>query len=333
VGNARVSGLGGVPGNSSGEAARVIAGECPLAPFIPLIPHRGPGADSVGRMAGLLSWITADFSIETVPTGWRLASAPGRDVIRARGFISSDLDAMEEQFIGFNESITMSVMGPVSWAGMVENSNGEKLIRDHGALRELSAAMSLLVKHLLDDLHHRFPDAHLTIQLDEPLVMAATRGEISTASALNTYVALDRQFVSTLWSPIFHRIVEGNACFGVRSGCGDQALSNEYLGLLQESGASRYFDIENAASLGDIIESGKETVWELPANLAGKQVALDLANRIKALGFDLPDFTQQALLVPEQVIMTRDWESARRAWERASVAVDLLNDPDRLLSD
>ena len=331
MGIAKVSGLGVVPGDSSGEAARVIAGECPSAPFIPIMPVRGPGADSVGRMGGLLSWVTTDFSIETVPTGWRLTAAPGRDMTRSGGFISSDLDAMEEQFIGFNESMTIPIVGPVTWAAKVENINGEKLIRDHGALRELSEATSMLCQKLLEDMQRRFPNAHFTIQIDEPLVMPATRGDIATASSLNTYVALDRQFVSSLWSSILNSIVKSNAGFGVNSGSGDQTLSNEYVGLLRESGATRFFSVENTASLGDIIDSQRETVWELPSHLSGKQGATDLANRIGALGFELPDFARNALIVPKEIAATTSWVSARNAWERVSVAVDLLNDPDRLL--
>jgi hypothetical protein len=240
---------------------------------------------------------------------------------------------MEEQFVGFHGSITVSIVGPVTWAAKVENINGEKLIRDHGALRELSEAISMLCQRLLDDMQRRFPQAHFSIQLDEPLVMPATRGEITTASSLNTYVALDRQFVSSIWSPIFDRIVKENAGFGVHSGSDEQALSNEYVGLLRESGATRFFNLENAGSLGDIIESQNETVWELSSHLSGKLGAIDLANRIRALGFELPDFARQALIVPKEATVSSDWASARNAWVRASAAVDLLNDPDRLLSD
>ena len=240
---------------------------------------------------------------------------------------------MEEQFIGFNESITVSIVGPVTWAAKVENINGEKLIRDRGALRELSEAISMLCQRLLDDMQRRFPNAHFSIQLDEPLVMPATRGEIATASSLNTYVALDRQFVSSIWTPIFDRIVKGNAGFGINSGSGHQALSNEYLGLLQESGATRFFNIENAAPLGDIIESQNETVWELPSHLTGRLSADRSGEPNKGIGFRTPYFARQALIVPTEVTVNSDWASARNAWERASAAVDLLNDPDRLLSD
>ncbi len=330
---ARVSGLGVVPGDSSSEAARVIAGECPAAPFIPILPHRGPGADPVGRTAGLLSWITNDFSIETVPTGWRLASAPGRDMTRSRAFISSDLDAMEEQFVGYKDSMTFSFVGPITLAGMVENANGEKLIRDHGALRELSMAFSLFNQKLIEEMHRRFPAVRFSIQIDEPLVMLATRGEIPTASSLNTYVALDRQFIFSLWDPIFEILKLAGAGFGINSGRGDRGLSNEYVGQLRELGATRFFDVEKSPQLGEIIDSKSETVWEAPPELTGMLFAKDLSNRIRAFGFELPDFTQNALLSPGESSMNRDWESARNAWERASAAVDLLNDPDRLLSE
>lgn len=328
---ARVSGLGLVPGESSSEAAHVIAGECPLAPFVPVIAKRGPGADFVGRTAGLLSDVSSEFGIVTVPTGWRLCGTPGRDMVRARSFLSADLDALEEQFHGFTGSLTMSIVGPVSWAGSVEGTRGEKLIRDHGALRDVSIALSHVVAESVRDLSRRVPGASLTIQIDEPLVMPATTGAIPTASALRTYVALDRQFVASLWSPIFTEAQLHGAGFGINATGGQVALSDPYVSLLQSAGVTRFYQIEAAKELGEIIESGAETVWIAPPSATGMQIASDLAARINALGFVITDFSPRAIIVPPEDSASGDWERARHAWNRVRAAVDLLNDPDRLV--
>ena len=156
---ARVSGLGVVPGVSSQEAAHVIAGECAEAPFVPLLPSRGPGADPIGRTGAIIAIISSDFAIETVPTGWRLTSVPGRDISRGQGFLSSDLDAMEEQFHQADSTLTISITGPVTWAASVEDPRGEKLIRDHGALREVTSALANSIAELGEQLR-RTDDEH-----------------------------------------------------------------------------------------------------------------------------------------------------------------------------
>lgn len=329
---ARVSGLGVVPGNSSGEAAHTIAGECGVAPFVPVLPLRGPGADPVGRTAGLLASISPEFGLMTVPTGWRLSGSPGRDMAKARGYLSADLDALEEQFHGFSGSLTMSIVGPVSWAGSVEGAGGEKLIRDHGALRDISDALSQVIAGLAADFSRRFPGATLVVQVDEPLVMSATSGAIPTASALRTYVALDRQFVASLWSPLFAEASGLGVGYGINASGGQVPLSDPLISLLHAARVTRFYAMEAAKELGEVIESGAETVWIAPPHLSSRDLALDIAARIGSLGFELTDVTAHALVVPSEVNMLGGWGRARHAWNRAQGAVDLLNDPDRLIS-
>jgi len=332
VTQARVSGLGPVPGESVSEAAKVIAGECGLAAFVPILSQRGPGADPVGRTAGLLSRVSSDFGIVTVPSGWRLSGSPGRDMVRARSFLSADFDALEEQFQGFTGSLTMSIVGPVSWAGAVEGPRGEKLIRDHGALRDISIALSDVVAETAVDLSRRFSGATLTIQIDEPLVMPATSGAIPTASAFRTYVALDRQLVASLWSPLFAAAQLHGAGFGVNATGGQVALSDPYISLLQAAHVTRFYHIESARELGEVIESGAETVWIAPPSGTGTSIASDIADRIGSLGFEVSNFAPSVIIVPSDECMNAGWERARHAWNRARSAVDLLNDPDRLVS-
>lgn len=329
---ARVSGLGVVPERSSVEAAHVIAGECPEAPYIPLLPSRGPGADSIGRTGAIISQIGSEFSIQTVPTGWRLTSISGRDISRAQGFLSADLDAMEEQFHDSSAPLTASITGPITWAASVEDSRGEKLIRDHGALREVSSALSHAIPEMVQQLNRRFPTMDVFIQIDEPLAMSASIGAISTASTLHTYVALDPQHIFTLWDPIFNAIGLADSRFGVNFIGSSMPLSDQFLSSLMLAGCQRFFHISESKLLGEIIESGAETVWLCNPAWSGSRVAQDLVARISALGFDVDVCAQNVLLVPPETEMLVDWGRARNAWTKASTAVDLLNDPDRLAS-
>jgi hypothetical protein len=251
---------------------------------------------------------------------------------RARGFLSEDFDSLEEQFQGFRGPLTVSIVGPVSWAASVEGPGGEKLIRDHGALRDISIALSLVIAGLTVDFSRRLPGAVLTVQIDEPLVMSATTGEIPTASALRTYVALDRQFVAALWSPIFIEAAAMGVGYGINASGGHVSLSDPYVSLLRAASVTRFYAMETAKEQGEVIESGAETVWIASQRLTGLDLARDIAARIGSLGFELTDFTPTALVVPSEANMVDDWAKARRAWNRTQGAVDLLNDPDRLMS-
>jgi len=81
------TGIGSLPGTSSAEAARVVAGE--LTDFIHVfeLPARGPGSDIIGRTAALLSVVSVDLGLDTTPQGWRVAPGPGRAMARARSWV------------------------------------------------------------------------------------------------------------------------------------------------------------------------------------------------------------------------------------------------------
>lgn len=329
---ARVSGLGIVPERSSTEAARIIAGECGEAPFIPLLPRRGPGADPIGRTGAIISLVGSDFSIETVSTGWRLARAPGRDISRAQSYLSADLDAMEEQFSASTSELSFSFVGPITWAAQVEDPRGEKILRDHGALREVSSVIAQASADVGAQLRRRFPSMKFCFQIDEPLVMPASLGGIATASALRTYVALDLQFILSLWEPIFAALGGLGSRFGVNAVNGPTPLSDRLITSLRSAGCTRFFDIAQSEQLGDIIDSGVETVWIANPSWSGGRIAQDLAKRVTALGFPMETCSDNVVVVPAESEMTADWGRARTAWTAAQAAVDLLNDPDRLSS-
>jgi len=322
-----------MPGTSSREAAAVIAGECAQAPCIPLLPERGPSAHSVGRMSGILSTISSDFCISAVPSGWRLAGGVSRDTTRAQAYLSEDLDAVEEALVGFSDFVTMSILGPVSWAASVEEIGGEKLIRDHGALRELSIASAQAIESLLGNLRSRFPDAHFQLQIDEPLVMDVTKGEVPTASGLHTYVALDRQFVMSLWNPLFELARTSESRFGINASTGSVPLSDDYITLLRSSQANVFYDPRKSSLLGELVDSGATTYWFKDSAKSSRDAALDIASLLGSLGFTLSDSRDGMRIMPEELLMTGGWTEARNALAAVQSTVDLLNDEDRLLSD
>jgi len=127
---ATVTGVGAWPGTDVHEVAVTIRDVCPDFPHLAELPERGPGAEMIGRTMGLISQISSDFSVSTVPTGWRLTSARGKDMLRATSFMSHDLDEIEAVYEGFDGDFKIQVVGPWTLAASIENRSGEKLLRD-----------------------------------------------------------------------------------------------------------------------------------------------------------------------------------------------------------
>jgi hypothetical protein len=171
-----------MPGTNPAEAMRVVAGELPGFPHLPELPDRGPGADLTGRTAALLVGIP----VEVTPRGWRLAERPGRDLVRARSMLSSDLDALEEVLDGFRGPVKIQVCGPWTLAATLELTRTLNVaIADPGAVADLTASLAEGVAAHAAELAKRVPGGRLVVQFDEPALAAVAGGEVPTASGLS----------------------------------------------------------------------------------------------------------------------------------------------------
>src|SRR5487761_1207645 len=133
------TGIGSMPGTDPAEAMRVVAGELPDFPSLPELPDRGPGADLTGRTAALL----VDMPAEVTPRGWRLAERPGRDLVRARSMLSSDLDVLEEVLQGFRGPVKIQLCGPWTLAATLELPKTMNVaLADPGAVADLIASLA-----------------------------------------------------------------------------------------------------------------------------------------------------------------------------------------------
>jgi hypothetical protein len=161
---------------------RVVAGELPDFPHLPELPDRGPGADLTGRTAALL----IEIPVEVTPRGWRLAERPGRDLVRARNMLSSDLDVMEEALDGFRGPLKIQLCGPWTLAATLELPRTLNVaIADPGAVAELTASLAEGAAAHVAEIAKRVPGAHLVVQFDEPALPAVAGGEVPTASGLS----------------------------------------------------------------------------------------------------------------------------------------------------
>jgi Cobalamin-independent synthase, Catalytic domain len=182
------TGIGSMPGTDPAEATRVVVGDLPDFPFLPELPDRGPGADVVGRTAGLL----IDIPVEVTPRGWRLAERPGRDLARARSMLASDLDVLAEVLEGYQGLVKIQLCGPWTLAAALELPRTMNVaVADPGAVADLTASLAEGAAAYVAEVLKRVPGAKLVVQLDEPSLPAVAEGEVPTQSGLSRLAAVE----------------------------------------------------------------------------------------------------------------------------------------------
>lgn len=201
-----------MPGTDPAEACSVVLGELPDFPFLPELPGRGVGADMIGRTAALL----VDLPVETTPRGWKFATHPGQDQRRAAGFLSFDLDGIQQAAEGYRGPLKISVCGPLSLAARIELSRSQNpALSDAGALADLTSSLAEGLAAHAREVAERVPGATVVVQVDEPSLPAVLDGRIRTASGLNYVRALD-QIVAT---ETLRRVLEATGAFTVVHCC------------------------------------------------------------------------------------------------------------------
>ncbi|NYH45357.1 methionine synthase II (cobalamin-independent) [Micromonospora jinlongensis] len=181
------TGIGSLPGTDIGEAQRVILGELPELPHLPELPARGPGADMIGRSAGLL----VELPVEVYAGRWRVAPRPGRDLRRARDLMERDLDQLAEQAEEYAGPIKVQAAGPLTLAASLELPIGGRLLRDPGAVRDLTGSLAEGLRAHVAAVARRLPQASVLLQLDEPSLPTVLAGQVPTESGLGAYRAVD----------------------------------------------------------------------------------------------------------------------------------------------
>ncbi|MFI6233316.1 methionine synthase [Micromonospora sp. NPDC050784] len=181
------TGIGSLPGTDIGEAQRVVLGELPELPHLPELPARGPGADMIGRSAGLL----VELPVEVYAGRWRVAPRPGRDLRRARDLMERDLDQLAEQAEGYAGPIKVQAAGPLTLAASLELPIGGRLLRDPGAVRDLTGSLAEGLRAHVAAVARRLPGASVLLQLDEPSLPTVLAGRVPTESGLGAYRAVE----------------------------------------------------------------------------------------------------------------------------------------------
>ena len=181
------TGIGSLPGTDIAEAQRIVLGELPDLPHLPELPARGPGAELIGRGAAFL----VELPVQVYAGRWQIAARPGQDMRRTADLLERDLDQLSEQADGYAGVFKVQATGPWTLAAGVDLALGGRLLRDPGAVRDLTDSLAEGLRRHVADVAARLPGATVLLQLDEPSLPTVLAGRVPTESGLGAYRAVD----------------------------------------------------------------------------------------------------------------------------------------------
>jgi methionine synthase II (cobalamin-independent) len=325
---ATATGIGSYPGDDPAEALRLVFDELPDLPHLPELPGRGPGADMIGRTAGLL----VELPVGLQPSGWRFADRPGRDLRRAHDHLSRDLDALEDQASEYAGPFKVQVAGPWTLAASIELQHGDRTLKDPGAVRDLIASLAEGVSAHVADVRRRLPNAQILLQVDEPALPGVLAGTVPTASGFGRLAAveapaaeegLSRVLAAGDAYPVVHCCAPG-VPYGLLRGAGAKAISVD-AGLI---------DARADEAIGEAVEAGLGLFLGV---VAGNDSALPpvtgsvrpVRELWRRLGFPLARLAEQVVATPSCGLAGASPRYARTALARCREAGRVMRDtPD-----
>ncbi|MFC4021414.1 methionine synthase [Micromonospora sp. GCM10011542] len=292
------TGIGSLPGTDITEAQRVILGELPALPHLPELPARGPGADLIGRTAGLL----VELPVELYAARWRIAPRPGRDVRRARDLMERDLDQLAEQAEGYAGPLKVQAGGPLTLAAALELPIGGKMLRDPGAVRDLTGSLAEGLRAHVAAVAGRVPGASVLLQLDEPSLPTVLAGRVPTESGLGAYRAVE----SVAAAELLRTVVEAVGVPTVVHCCAPDVP----LELIRSTGATAVaLDLAlltDLDPLGEAIDAGLGLLAGAaptrPEPAGRAPTSVEVADRVRRLwdrlGFPRRQLAEQVVITP-----------------------------------
>jgi Cobalamin-independent synthase, Catalytic domain len=333
------TGIGSMPGTDPAEAMRVIVEELPEFPYLPELPDRGPGADLIGRTAGLL----IDIPVEVTPRGWRLAERGGRDLSRARSLLSSDLDVMAEVLDGYTGLVKIQLCGPWTLAAALERPRSlNAALSDPGAVADLTASLAEGAAAHVAEVLKRVPGAQLVVQFDEPSLPAVAEGAIATASGLSRFAAVEADtlqarmaqvLAAVRWYTVVH-CCAATVPFGLIRAAGADAVSFD-LSQLRRGEEDAVAEVAEAGmglltgAVPALPDAAAEANGPPSARDAGRRAgARETAERIirlyQRLGLPLATCAKQAVITPSCGLAGASAAQARAALSRCHQAASML---------
>jgi methionine synthase II (cobalamin-independent) len=291
------TGIGSLPGTDIAEAQRLIFGELPEFAHLAELPDRGPGADMIGRSAGLL----VDVPVQLYAGNWQVAPRPGKDLRRITDLLERDLDQISEQGTNYAGTFKVQAAGPWTLAAGIDLLIGGRLLRDAGAVRDLTDSLAEGLRRHVAEVQKRLPRATVLLQLDEPSMPTVIAGRVPTESGLGAYRAVDapdaatglRTVAAAVGVPVIVHCCAPDVPLQVIRDGGAAAVSLD-LGTLK--------DLD---PLGEAIEAGlgffAGAAASLPRSDGRPPSSQQIADRVRKV-WDRLSFP--AALLPRQVVVT-----------------------------
>jgi hypothetical protein len=291
------TGIGSLPGTDVTEAQRIVFGELPDLPHLPELPARGPGADMIGRSAGFL----VELPVQLYAGRWQMAPRPGQDLRRTADLLERDLDQMTEQGDGFAGTFKVQSAGPWTLAAAIDLQIGGRVLRDPGAVRDLTDSLAEGLRRHVDDVRKRLPRASILLQLDEPSLPTVLAGQVPTESGLSAYRVVSAPDAATA----LRTIVETVGVPVVAHCCAPAVPLQVFRDSQAAAVALDLALLKDLDPVGEAIEAGVGLfAGAAPTSpppdgraLTGKQVAERVTKLWSRLGFP-------AARLPEQVVIT-----------------------------
>jgi methionine synthase II (cobalamin-independent) len=318
-----VTGVGSYPGSDPAEVLRILLGELPDLPHLPELPARGPGADMIGRTAGLL----VDLAVGLQPSGWRFADHPGSDTSRTHGYLAQDLDTLEELAADFEGPVKIQVAGPWTLAASIEMRSGERALADRGAVRDLTSSLAEGAAAHVRDVRRRLPRATVLLQLDEPSLPGVLAGTVPTASGFSR--------IRTVEAPVaednLRRVIETADAFSIVHCCAPRVP----YGLLRAAGAKAISVdaslIRDEDAIGEAVEAGTGFLMGI---VPGRDARLPTPARSAApvrelwrrLGLSPRSLTESVVLTPTCGMAGATPSYARSALRHCREAADVIRE-------
>jgi methionine synthase II (cobalamin-independent) len=317
------TGIGSLPGTDIIESVKIVFGELPDLPFLPELPERGPGADMIGRSAGLLR----ELPVELYAARWRVATRPGVDARRTADLRDRDLDVLADQAADYHGSLKLQAAGPWTLATNVELRTGGPVLRDLGAVRDLAASLAEGLRGHVAEVAARVPCARVLVQLDEASLPAVLSGQVPTESGFSTLPAVDRATVTE----ILRIVVAGSGVPVVVHCCAPDAP----VALARDAGAVGIaLDLDLVGDLdplGEALDAGFGLLaGAAPTRAPEPPLAAEVADRVRRLWRRL-GFPAERL--PGQVVVTQACGLAGASEEYARAALVTSREAARRLAE
>jgi hypothetical protein len=290
------TGIGSLPGTDISEAQRTVFGELPDLPHLAELPERGPGADLIGRSAGFL----VGLPVQLYAGRWQVAPRAGQDLRRTADLLERDLDQLTEQGDGFAGLVKLQSAGPWTLAASIDLQIGGRLLRDPGAVRDLTASLAEGLRRHVDEVRKRLPRASVLLQIDEPSLPTVLAGRVPTVSGLSAYRAVEPADAASG----LRTVVEAAGAPVVIHSCAPDVP----LQVVRDSGAAAVsLDmslVNDLDPIGELIEAGLGLfAGVVPTRSAERPDAKIIAEKVttlwrQRLGFSAEQLARQVVLTP-----------------------------------